>query len=149
MFLGLSRAYFLSPTGQCKTFDVSADGYSRAEGCGLFVLKRLKDAKNENDRIHGVIKATEVNQSGNARSITHPDQNTQLGLYKRLLSRASIHPHSISVIEMHGTGTQVRKSTDCGATYRGLIKNRQEIVLRLQASTRYLDTDELAPSLCI
>jgi acyl transferase domain-containing protein len=107
MYLGLSRAHFLSPTGQCKPFDVSADGYCRAEGCGLFVIKRLSDAVRENDRIYGIIKEGEINQCGNAESITHPHGITQKQLFQKLLARANIDPRSISVIEAHGTGTQV------------------------------------------
>ncbi|KAK7978163.1 hypothetical protein PG988_005653 [Apiospora saccharicola] len=56
MYLGLARGHFLSPTGGCKPFDASADGYCRAEGCVMFVLKRLSDAVAEGDRIHGVIR---------------------------------------------------------------------------------------------
>ena len=107
MFLGLVRARFLSPSGSCKSFSSDADGYSRGEGCGLFVLKRLQDAMDENDRIYAVIKAAEVNHSGNARSITHPHQQTQEDLYQKLLARSGMDPSSISVIEAHGTGTQV------------------------------------------
>ena len=76
MYIGLDKGHFLSSTGGCKSFDVSADGYSRAEGSVVFVLKRLSDAITENDRIHGVIKDAVVNQSGNARLITHPHSET-------------------------------------------------------------------------
>ena len=106
MYIGLDKGHFLSSTGGCKSFDVSADGYSRAEGSVVFVLKRLSDAITENDRIHGVIKDVVVNQSGNARSITHPHSETQVMLYKNLLHRAGVQPSSISVVEAHGTGTQ-------------------------------------------
>ncbi|SMQ49386.1 unnamed protein product [Zymoseptoria tritici ST99CH_3D7] len=106
MHSGLSRAGFLSPTGQCKTFDRDADGYARAEGCGLFVLKRLRDAMDDNDRIHGVIKAAEINQCGNSRSITQPDSATQIRLFERVLAKARVDPKAISVVETHGTGTQ-------------------------------------------
>ena len=111
MYLGLSRAHFLSPSGQCKPFDESADGYSRGEGCGLFVLKLLKDAVRENDRIHGVIRGIDVNQSGNASSITHPHSETQADLFRSLLAKAAVQPDSVSVVEAHGTGTQVTSST--------------------------------------
>ena len=106
MFLGLDRGHFLSPTGQCKVFDASADGYSRGEGCGLFVLKRFSDARAENDRILGVIRGIEVNQSGEARSITQPHVPTQIRLFRRLLERSGVSPEAINVVEAHGTGTQ-------------------------------------------
>lgn len=107
MYLGLDRAHFLSPTGQCKAFDASADGYCRSEGCGVFILKRLSDAIDENDNILGVIKGIEINQSGNADSITHPHAPTQTQLFEKLFSKADIDPLRISVVEAHGTGTQV------------------------------------------
>ena len=106
MFLGLDRGHFLSPTGQCKAFDASADGYSRGEGCGIFVLKRLSDAIAENDRILGVIRGIEVNQSGLAHSITHPHAQTQAALFKRVLEGAGMSADRVNVVEAHGTGTQ-------------------------------------------
>ena len=105
MFIGLDKAHFLSSTG-CKSFDASADGYSRAEGCGIFVLKRLSDAVAENDRILGLIRGVEVNQSGMAHSITHPHGPTQESLLKRVLGRSDMDPRLINFVESHGTGTQ-------------------------------------------
>jgi acyl transferase domain-containing protein len=107
MYLGLARGHFLSPTGGCKTFDAAADGYCRAEGCVLFVLKRLSAAVAENDRIYGVIRNVMINQSGNAHSITHPHSQTQIDLFTQLLQQTNIDPASVGVVEAHGTGTQV------------------------------------------
>ncbi|AEO59633.1 polyketide synthase [Thermothelomyces thermophilus ATCC 42464] len=106
MYNGLARAHFLSPTGQCKPFDAAADGYCRAEGCGLVVLKRLADAVAEGDHIYAVIRAIGVNQCGKARSITHPHANTQASLMRTVLASARASPRSIGVVEAHGTGTQ-------------------------------------------
>lgn len=39
MFIGLSKGFFISNTGGCRTFDETADGYCRAEGVGVLVLK--------------------------------------------------------------------------------------------------------------
>lgn len=104
MYIGLDRGHFLSPTGQCKPWDASADGYCRSEGCGMFVLKRLADALAENDNILGVIRGVEMNQSANAESITHPHVPTQTKLFEKLLAATGIAPNEISVVEAHGTG---------------------------------------------
>lgn len=106
MFRGLSRAHFLSPTGQCKPFDESADGYCRAEGCGAVVLKKLSDAMKEGDHVYGVIRGIGTNQCGTAKSITHPHPETQEALFKSVLKSSRVTPDSISVVEAHGTGTQ-------------------------------------------
>ncbi|KAI0876694.1 hypothetical protein GGS24DRAFT_488485 [Hypoxylon argillaceum] len=42
------------PASTCHTFDVSADGYGRAEGIGALYLKRLSDALRDGDPIRGV-----------------------------------------------------------------------------------------------
>ncbi|KAF3344566.1 Alpha,alpha-trehalose-phosphate synthase [UDP-forming] 1 [Verticillium dahliae VDG2] len=106
MYLGLSRAHFLSPTGQCKPFDAEADGYCRAEGCALVVLKKLSQARAEGDHIYGVIRGIGVNQCGTAKSITHPDYKTQAELFSQTLQLSRLSSASIDVVEAHGTGTQ-------------------------------------------
>ncbi|KAI1746541.1 hypothetical protein F4782DRAFT_545231 [Xylaria castorea] len=106
MYNGLARAHFLSPTGQCRPFDAAADGYCRAEGCGLVVVKKLSSAIEENDHIYGVIRGVGINQCGTAKSITHPDHKTQAALFARLLSSSRVAPDTITVVEAHGTGTQ-------------------------------------------
>lgn len=106
MYIGLDRAHFLSPTGNCKPWDASADGYCRAEGCGIFVLKRLSEALASSDNILGVIRGTEVNQSAAAVSITRPHAPTQSALFTSLLDKSGVKPEDVSLAEAHGTGTQ-------------------------------------------
>ncbi|EKG09551.1 hypothetical protein MPH_13401 [Macrophomina phaseolina MS6] len=125
MYLGLDRAHFLSPSGQCKAFDASADGYCRAEGCAAFVIKKVEDAVAEGDRILGIIKAVEINQSGNTHSITHPHVETQEQLFRRVLQAANVHPHQVTAVEMHGTGTQAGDPSEVESVRRVFCKGRQ------------------------
>ncbi|CAG05481.1 unnamed protein product [Tetraodon nigroviridis] len=43
MFVALSKAKMISPGGTSKPFSSKADGYGRGEGCGVVLLKPLKD----------------------------------------------------------------------------------------------------------
>ncbi|KAK7036095.1 Non-reducing polyketide synthase tera [Favolaschia claudopus] len=124
MFLGLDRGHFLSPTGQCKAFDAAADGYSRSEGCGVFVLKRLGDAIAENDNILGVIRGIEVNQSGLAHSITYPHAPTQAALFRKVLDSAGIDVSRVNVVEAHGPGTQAGDPNEVESLRSVLCANR-------------------------
>jgi len=105
--LDLGRASFLSPTGQCKPFDASADGYCRSEGVGLLVLKPLSEAVANNDHVFGVIPGISTNQGSDAKSITVPSSKAHLQLYREILKQSSIDPGLITYVEAHGTGTQV------------------------------------------
>lgn len=97
----------LSPSGQCRTFDASADGYVRGEGVGALVLKRLGDAIRDRDHVHAVIKGTAVNHGGKAASLTAPNSRAQADLMMRALKDAGLTPNDISYVEMHGTGTEL------------------------------------------
>lgn len=105
-FCGLSRGHFLNHTGNCKTFDDAADGYCRGEAIATVVIKRLSDAKADNDRVLAVILAAGTNYSAASTSITHPHGPTQEVLYRRLLNDAGLQPFDVDYVEMHGTGTQ-------------------------------------------
>lgn len=106
MTAGLDRGHFLSTTGNCKTFDDTADGYCRGEGVATVVLKRLDDALADNDPILGVILAAYTNHSAEAESITRPHVGAQKAILGYLLNQSGIHPYDVDYIEMHGTGTQ-------------------------------------------
>ncbi|HEX4393429.1 MAG TPA: beta-ketoacyl synthase N-terminal-like domain-containing protein, partial [Mycobacterium sp.] len=100
-----SRARMLSPVGQCKTFDASADGYVRSEGCGILVLKRLSDAERDGDRIAAVIPGTAVNQDGASSGLTVPNGGAQQRLISTALARAGLAGGDVDYLEAHGTGT--------------------------------------------
>lgn len=100
-----SRARMLSPVGRCKTFDASADGYVRSEGCGILVLKRLSDAERDGDRICAVIPSSAVNQDGASSGLTVPNGGAQQRLIGTALARAGLVGGDVDYLEAHGTGT--------------------------------------------
>lgn len=103
-FAGLCNGHFLSKTpGACKTWDVNADGYCRADAIGSIVLKRLDDAVADNDNILGVIAGAGTNHSAEAISITHPHAGHQGYLGRLVLGRAGIDPLSVSFVESEHT----------------------------------------------
>ncbi|KAF7919153.1 uncharacterized protein EAE98_009473 [Botrytis deweyae] len=124
MFSGLGKGGFLSATGGCKTFHDDADGYCRGEALGVVVLKRLEDAARENDNILAVIKGTERNSNAGAASITYPGQEAQETLFGRLLRKASVDPHDVGFVEMHGTGTQAGDNVETNSVRNVFAQNR-------------------------
>lgn len=103
--IAASRARMLSPVGRCKTFDASADGYVRSEGCGILVLKRLSDAERDGDRICAVISGSAVNQDGASSGLTVPNGGAQQRLIGAALARAGWAGGDVDYLEAHGTGT--------------------------------------------
>jgi len=106
-FQGMSQAGMLSPDGQCKAFDDSANGIVVGDGVGAIVLKRLRDAEADNDHIYGVILGSAINQDGRTNGITAPSVNSQIELLRDVYTRHDINPETISYIETHGTGTKL------------------------------------------
>jgi hybrid polyketide synthase/nonribosomal peptide synthetase FtdB len=98
---------FLSSTGSSHGFAASANGYVRSEGAAIVVLKRLSAAIADGDHIHGVIKATAVNQDGKTNGITVPSVDAQFRVMKKAYARAGISSGKVQYVEAHGTGTPV------------------------------------------
>jgi len=113
--LSLSKMGLLSPDGLCKTFDASANGYGRGEGCGFVLLKRLSDAKKDNDNILAVIRGSSTNHNGASSGLTVPSSQAQQELYVSALSTAGLKPEDISYIETHGTGTSLGDPIETGS----------------------------------
>ncbi|HJR00339.1 MAG TPA: type I polyketide synthase [Methylomirabilota bacterium] len=103
----LSRAHMMAPDGRCKAFDARADGFVRAEGCGLVVLKRLSDAEADGDTVLAVIRGTAINQDGRSNGLTAPNGPAQEAVLRSALANAGIAPHEVAYVEAHGTGTSL------------------------------------------
>lgn len=106
-YILMSSMGAISPTGKCKAFDDSADGFIPGEGMGAILLKPLKAAIRDNDNIYGVIKGSGINQDGKTNGITAPSAASQVRLETQVYEKFGIDPSAIGYIEAHGTGTKL------------------------------------------
>lgn len=105
LFVAMTKVGFMAADGECKTFDASADGFGRGEGCGIVALKRLSDAVADGDRVLAVIRGSAVNQDGRSTVLTAPNGKAQEALIQEALHTGGLSPERINFVEAHGTGT--------------------------------------------
>lgn len=101
------KAGMLSPDASCKVFDANANGYVRAEGGVVMLLKPMQRAVADGDRIHAVIKGSAINHGGLAGGLTVPNPQKQSELIRAAWRNAGVAPQDLSYIEAHGTGTSL------------------------------------------
>lgn len=96
----------LSPDGHCRAFDHRAAGTVFGSGVGVVALRRLSDALADGDIIHGVIKATAINNDGGTKAgYLAPSVTGQASAIVEAMGLAGIEADSIQYVECHGTGT--------------------------------------------
>ena len=118
-FFGFTKASMLSSQGCCRPFGDGGDGYVRAEGGAMLLLKPLAQAVADGNPIHAVIRATGVNADGSRKSgLTIPSADGQAELLQRVLREAGLRPDEIDFIEAHGTGTKIGDPIEAEAISR-------------------------------
>ncbi len=113
--IALSQSRMMAPDGRCKPFSDEADGFVRAEGSGMIVLKRLQDAVQDGNRILAVIRGTAANQDGRSSGLTAPNGRSQETVIAAALADAGLGPDDLQYIEAHGTGTALGDPIEIGA----------------------------------
>ena len=113
--LAMAKAGILSPTGSCKTWDTSADGFVRGEGCGLIVIKPVARALADNDRIYAVIRSSVLTHTGKTDWIMRPSIPGQEALLRLAYAKAGVDTRDVDYVELHGTGTRVGDPIEAAA----------------------------------
>lgn len=101
-YIASSQYGVLSPTGTSGVFDDDANGFTRGEGVATIVLKRLEDAKRDNNRIYGIIRSCHQNYRGAARNISEVKHESISSVLTQCYEKASVDPQTISYIEVDG-----------------------------------------------
>lgn len=114
--LVLCSALGLLSHSRITPFDAAADGFSPGDGCALFLLKRLSDARRDGDEIVALIRG--IGASNDAKSLIAPDVDGQVRAMRRAFGQVEFDPGAVDYLEAHGTGTRVGDRVELTATAR-------------------------------
>lgn len=103
----LANLNFLSPDSRCYPFDARANGYSRGEGFGVLIIKRVADAIADGDTIRAIIRGVGANQDGRTPGITQPNCSAQEAMIRETYMKNDLDIGATRFFEAHGTGTPV------------------------------------------
>ncbi|HEY7387788.1 MAG TPA: beta-ketoacyl synthase N-terminal-like domain-containing protein, partial [Bryobacteraceae bacterium] len=111
-YLCFSKTQALSPTGEPRVFDETADGIVISEGIAVAIMKRFEDAILDGDRIYGVLKSVGASSDGKDKGLTAPRPVGQIRAFERAYRKAGFDPQTVGLMEAHGTGTVVGDRTE-------------------------------------
>lgn len=94
----------LPNAGDNIPLDRTSKGVVPGSGAGMFLLKRLSDAKRDGDEILGVIESIGWSNDGGKKAILAPDEYGQSLAYEDAY-KEDVSPE-IDYIECHATGTE-------------------------------------------
>ncbi len=95
-----SRFGYLSKSGTCHPFGQGSDGTLPGEGGGFVVLKRLRDAIRDKDRVYAIVKCGGIASDGNAK---RPEGGIALAI-RNAWRKSPLDADTIEYVEANGTG---------------------------------------------
>ena len=117
-FVACCAAHMLSQEGRSKTFDQSADGYGRGEGCGSTSLcaQPPNSAHACYSFLTAAVRGSAVNQDGHTATLTAPNgPSQQMVLTAALVQAGAASARDAVHLETHGTGTALGDPIEVGA----------------------------------
>lgn len=125
----LAQGGLLASDGRSRGFDSAASGFVRGEGCGVAVLKRLRDAVADGDTILAVVRGSALNQDGASEGLMAPSRAAQQALIRKALAAAGLQPDDIAYVEAHGSGTPLGDTTEGQALHAVFGARPQPLVV--------------------
>lgn len=110
---------YLSPDGQARSFQAGANGFVRAEGVGAMIIKPLRKALEDGDRIYALIKGTGIAHGGKGLSLTAPNPVGMKAAMVQAYRAAGIAPGAVSYIEAHGVAATLSDAQEINALKSG------------------------------
>ena len=101
---GFSGSLLFSRGKTLQPFGRETDGTLPGEGGAFFVLKRLKDALRQGDRIYAIIRSTGIAAASIDQHQRIPTPERLTRAISRALHAAEATPDSIQLVEAHGSG---------------------------------------------
>src|SRR5439155_18749095 len=115
MYMCFSKTPALSPTGNARPFDAAGDGTILGEGLGVVLLKRLRDARRDGDRVYAILRGIGASSDGKGNAVYAPKTEGQMAALRQAYDVAGVTPDTIELVEAHGTGTRVGDATEVEA----------------------------------
>lgn len=105
MYMCFAQTGALSHSGDCRPFSDHADGTMMGEGVGLLAIRRLSDAEKDGNSIYAIIRGSGSSSDGLSKSVYAPRAEGQSMALRRAYDAASYDPHTVELVEAHGTAT--------------------------------------------
>lgn len=130
--------------GHCRPFDADASGTVFGSGVGVVLLRPLSAALYSGDPIRAVLRASAVNNDGNAKvGFTAPGITGQINVLSEALALSGLENKDIGYIEAHGTATPMGDPIEFAAineVYGGDKKSLPECLLgSVKSNVGHLD----------
>jgi len=100
-----SKLEGLSKSGHVRSLDKGSDGVLFSDGAAVVVLKTLRRAREDGDRILGVLAGLGTSSDGKGKAIYAPNANGQQVAVQRALSASGTAAADIDWVVAHATGT--------------------------------------------
>ncbi|CAE7555456.1 ppsA [Symbiodinium natans] len=118
----------LSFRGRCFSFNNTADGYGRGEGCAAAVIAR-GEYDRDDDTTCGTLAASHSNSDGRSASLTAPNGPAQQRLLRAALTEARLQSADVDIYEAHGTGTSLGDPIEVSAVRKVLTQRDGPVMI--------------------